>query len=115
VQRWERLWEIRGVVTKALEEQRRAGALGQSLEARVKLAAAGRDAESLAAIGERGLCEMFIVSQVELAAGNGELGVTVEKALGGKCGRCWNFSERVGGFPDHPALCDRCHEVVAAL
>jgi isoleucyl-tRNA synthetase len=114
-QRWERLWEIRGTVTKALEEQRKAGALGQSLEARVRLAAAGRDAEILAGIGERGLCEMFIVSQVEQAAGNGELGVTVEKARGGKCGRCWNFSEKVGDFADHPALCDRCHDVVAAL
>jgi isoleucyl-tRNA synthetase len=113
--RWERLWEIRGLVTKALEEQRKGGALGQSLEARVKLAASGRDAEILAGIGERGLCEMFIVSQVEVTAGSGELAVTVEKARGDKCGRCWNFSEKVGSFDDHPALCDRCHDVVAAL
>jgi isoleucyl-tRNA synthetase len=113
--RWERLWEIRGAVTKALEEQRREGRLGQSLEARVTLAATGRDAEILAGIGERGLCEVFIVSQVQLAAGSGELSVTVEAARGSKCGRCWNFSEAVGTFADHAELCDRCHEVVAAL
>ena len=71
-----RLWEIRGVVTKALEEQRRDGPLGQSLEARVTLAASRpRRARCSAPIGERGLCEMFIVSQVEVAAGDGELAV----------------------------------------
>jgi len=113
--RWERLWEIRGAVTKALELERREGRLGQSLEARVTLAVAGRDAEILAAIGQRGLCEMFIVSQVELAAGGAELAVTIEKARGAKCGRCWNFAEAVGTFADHPELCDRCHEVVIAL
>ena len=113
--RWERLWEIRGVVTKALEEQRKAGALGQSLEARVRIEASGRDAEMLGSLGERALCEMFIVSQVSVVAGAGELAVSVEKALGAKCGRCWNFAEAVGSHADHPELCDRCHDVVVAL
>jgi len=116
--RWERLWEIRGFVTKALEGERKEGRLGQSLEARVNLSVAGRDAELLSAIGERGLCEIFIVSQVEVTpngAGPGEMGVAVEKARGGKCGRCWNFSEAVGRFDAHPELCDRCCEVVSAL
>jgi isoleucyl-tRNA synthetase len=129
--RWEKLWEIRGAVTKALEEQRKSGALGQSLEARVVLAASGRDAEILASLGTRALCEMLIVSQVELtpwsglvpaAAENGDLpaasreagfSVTVEKARGSKCGRCWNYAETVGSFADHPELCDRCHPVVS--
>jgi isoleucyl-tRNA synthetase len=113
--RWERLWEIRGLVTKALEEQRREGRLGQSLEARVTLAASGRDAEILSALGQRGLCEMFIVSQVELVGGDGELRVAVEPARGTKCGRCWNFAEEVGTHADHPELCDRCYPVVVAL
>ncbi len=113
--RWERLWEIRGAVTKALEEQRRAGAIGQSLEARVAIAASGRDAELLRGIGERGLCEVFIVSQVEVADGAGPLALSVEKARGAKCGRCWNFAEDVGGHADHPELCGRCHPVVTSL
>ncbi|MFN2378557.1 MAG: isoleucine--tRNA ligase [Candidatus Binatia bacterium] len=113
--RWERLWEIRGLVTKAIEEHRRDGRLGQSLEARVAIAASGRDATILGAVGERGLCEMFIVSQVDLVAGEGETVVTIEKARGGKCARCWNFSEAVGTVAGHAELCDRCHEVVAAL
>ncbi|HXC50890.1 MAG TPA: isoleucine--tRNA ligase [Candidatus Limnocylindrales bacterium] len=113
--RWERLWEIRGVVTKALEERRREGSLGQSLEARVQLAASAADARVLESIGNRALCEMFIVSQVGVEAGNGDLRVDVDKALGSKCGRCWNYSEAVGTFPDHSDLCERCHPVVTAL
>jgi isoleucyl-tRNA synthetase len=113
--RWQRLWEIRAVVTKAIEEHRRDGRIGQSLEARVTVAAGGRDGEMLQSIGNRALCEMFIVSQVELAGGNGNLAVTVEKARGTKCGRCWNYAEAVGTFADHPELCDRCHPVVTAL
>ncbi|MBI5506601.1 MAG: isoleucine--tRNA ligase [Deltaproteobacteria bacterium] len=112
--RWTRLWEIRQVVTKALEEWRRDGRIGHSLEARVRLQAGAADAAVLAALGESALCEVFIVSQVELASGEGELTVTVEKARGAKCGRCWNFSEAVGSHADHPELCERCHPVVAA-
>ncbi|HYB98457.1 MAG TPA: isoleucine--tRNA ligase [Candidatus Limnocylindrales bacterium] len=113
--RWARIWEIRAVVTKALEEQRRAGILGQSLEARVQLASSGRDAELLTELGEKALCELLIVSQVELVHGVGDIEVAVERARGGKCGRCWKFSESVGTHGDHPELCDRCHGVVASL
>ena len=113
--RWDRLWEIRGVVTKALEEQRREGSIGQALEARVTVTVGGRDAEILAGVSQRELCELFIVSQVELASGDKDLAVAVEKARGTKCGRCWNYAEAVGTHADHLELCDRCHEVVVAL
>ncbi|HYC53821.1 MAG TPA: isoleucine--tRNA ligase [Candidatus Binatia bacterium] len=111
--RWLRIWEIRTAVTKALEEQRRAGVLGQSLEGRVRIASSGRDAELLSELGERALCELLIVSQVELARAVGDLEVSVERARGGKCGRCWKFNESVGSYADHPELCERCHGVVA--
>jgi len=113
--RWARLWEIRQVVTKALEEWRRDGRIGHSLEARVRLQAGTNDTAVLEALGESALCEVFIVSQVELVRGDGELSVVVEKARGSKCGRCWNFSEAVGSHADHPELCDRCHPVVVAI
>lgn len=112
--RWDRLWEIRGVVTKALETDRREGRIGQSLEARVTLSVSGHDAEILASIGERALCEMFIVSQVEVVSGSGELAAGVNKARGSKCGRCWNYAETVGSFADHAELCGRCRDVVIA-
>jgi isoleucyl-tRNA synthetase len=112
--RWERIWEIRGTVTRALEEKRRAGEIGQSLEARVVLSVPAGDAAVLEALGERGLCEVLIVSQVEVKAGAAALEVAVEKARGSKCGRCWNYAEDVGAHADHPVLCGRCHGVVAS-
>jgi len=112
--RWDRVWEIRQAVTKALEEKRREGVLGQSLEARVRLSAPPADLAVLSGLGERGLCEVFIVSQVEVVAGKGQLAVEIERAGGAKCGRCWNWAETVGTFADHPELCGRCHPVVVA-
>jgi isoleucyl-tRNA synthetase len=38
--------------------------------------------------------------------------VTVEKAQGGKCERCWCISEEVGKDAAHPTLCKRCASVV---
>jgi isoleucyl-tRNA synthetase len=121
--RWERLLAARGVVTKALEAARKAGAIGHSLDARVQLAPSDGLRPLLAAAHE-GLPALFIVSQVELAdalaasahtASGPDLSVAVTPARGAKCARCWNFSEAVGTARDHPELCERCLPVVRAL
>jgi isoleucyl-tRNA synthetase len=118
--KWERMFEVRTAVTKALEEARKAGQIGHSLEARVRLYASDGLADLLAA-NEAGLPELFITSQVELAADLGaesaspvlaDLRVQVEAARGGKCERCWNYSEAVGTDADHPGLCGRCREAI---
>jgi isoleucyl-tRNA synthetase len=38
--------------------------------------------------------------------------IRVERALGSKCQRCWNYSTHVGEYADDPRICERC---VAAL
>ncbi len=93
--RWERLLEVRNVVLKALEEARQLKVIGTSLEARVRLAGANLDdyADDLPAL--------FITSQVVLEPGD-ELKVTVERAEGAKCDRCWKYSVFTG-----PA-CESC-------
>ena len=93
--RWERLLEVRSVVLKALEEARQAKVIGTSLEARVRLA--GAKMEDYA----EGLPELFVVSQVALEPGE-ELKVTVERAEGAKCERCWKYSVFTG------PVCDSC-------
>jgi isoleucyl-tRNA synthetase len=87
--RWERLLEVRNVVLKALEEARQQKVIGTSLEARVRLAGAHLDdyADDLPAL--------FITSQVILEPGD-ELKVTVERAEGVKCDRCWKYSVFTG-------------------
>jgi isoleucyl-tRNA synthetase len=121
--KWERLLAARSAVTKALEEARQADVIGHSLDARVELAASEGLRQLLrqhAAV----LPQLLIVSQVHLAGDLPEqytspllpeLRVRVERARGGKCERCWNYSEAVGRDAGHPGLCERCVRVVTAV
>jgi isoleucyl-tRNA synthetase len=40
------------------------------------------------------------------------LQIKIDRALGTKCERCWNYSTHVGENADYPTVCERC---VAAL
>jgi isoleucyl-tRNA synthetase len=46
---------------------------------------------------------------------DGDFEVTVEKAPGSKCQRCWNYSPAVGESPGTPDICDRCVAALEAL
>ncbi|RMD83227.1 MAG: isoleucine--tRNA ligase [Candidatus Dadabacteria bacterium] len=113
--RWERIWELRGAITKALEERRKAGALGHSLDARIRLGVGPAERRLCDELGHQELAAVAIVSQVELVdSASGEVEVEVLEPEGAKCQRCWIWSTAVGTHPDHPGLCDRCHAVVSA-
>jgi isoleucyl-tRNA synthetase len=116
-QRWERVWRIRAEVTKALEEQRKSGAIGHSLEAAVRITLAPSEAAALAEVGADQLAAVYIVSGVDLRADAsvGDVRVEVLPPSGAKCGRCWTWLPTVGTHADHPELCDRCHSVVVDL
>jgi isoleucyl-tRNA synthetase len=106
--RWERLLEIRSVVQKALEEKRNEKVIGASLEAKVTLDATGETLELLRQYEEQ-LPAIFIVSQVAVEEGGGrDLQVSVGRADGLKCERCWNYSESVGNDARYPTLDERC-------
>jgi isoleucyl-tRNA synthetase len=111
--RWERMWEIRVEVTRALEEKRKKGDIGHSLDSRVKITAPPEDIDLLEAFGTQSLADLFIVSQIELAGASESVAVEVLTPGGSKCGRCWKFAESVGACSDHPEICDRCCAVVA--
>ena len=52
---------------------------------------------------------LFIVSQVELETGAGTaFDISVAKADGEKCGRCWRIVPSVSAEPATAGLCDRC-------
>jgi isoleucyl-tRNA synthetase len=93
-------------VLKALEEARQAKLIGKSLEARVRITVPGDDIAVLEAHAAA-LPELFIVSQVELEPGETAL-VTVERAAGEKCERCWKYSTAVGEDERFPTVCDTC-------
>jgi isoleucyl-tRNA synthetase len=122
-EKWEKIFELRSDVSKALEIARANKTIGHSLNAKVTLYADGENLEFIRSI-ENDLVTIFIVSAVEIknladapaAAQKGEempeIKVSVEQASGDKCERCWMFSEYVGKDEKHPTLCKRCADVV---
>ena len=121
---WELLSKVRGEVLKALEVARNEKKLINSgLEAKVLLSA---DLELKAKLKHYlpVLPGLFIVSQVELmTAEKGDyrsdvvpsLEVTVQRADGKKCERCWNYSTHVGENPRYPTICERCSQAIAEI
>ena len=77
-ERWERLMKIRDEVNRALEAERQAKTIGNSLGARVKLRAGGADAALLERYRDD-LPMLFIVSEVELDAAGARDGVSRSK------------------------------------
>ena len=102
--------EAREVVTKALEEARAEKFVNKSQEAAVKVTAPAEALSVLEGFGAAALEELFIVSGVELAAGD-EFACEVMQAAGEKCPRCWNYRE-LGGNANHGAVCKRCGDVL---
>ena len=118
---WDRLLAVREDVLKALEPARVAKTISSNLEARATLSA-GADLAALLRRNAKFLPGLFIVSQVEIAdrnsstpAGAPDLSVSVERAHGKKCERCWNFSTRVGESSEYPTLCERCTAALAEI
>ena len=112
-QKWERLWEVREQVTKALEEARQQKVIGHSLDATVRLRAPKKPYGFLQGFSTD-LRELFIVSQVELTLDEDAAALTVEigHAEGEKCQRCWVYDRSVGANKEHPEICQRCFETV---
>jgi isoleucyl-tRNA synthetase len=106
--RWGRLREIRDEVNRALETARQAKIIGTSLAAHVALTAGGESASLLRA-HEPDLPMLFIVSQVSLDTSGPEgVGVSVSRAEGDKCARCWRVLPELSRAPKVDGLCDRC-------
>ncbi|MET0649990.1 MAG: class I tRNA ligase family protein, partial [Pyrinomonadaceae bacterium] len=118
LERWSRLFEVRDVVLRGLEEARTAKLIGSGLEAHVRLEARRPTFELLESYREE-LRYLFIVSQVSLtlleAEAAEDIRVTVERAAGQKCERCWNYSTFVGEFTRYPTACERCVEALAEI
>ena len=104
---WDEIHELRDDVKKSLEGYIKDKTIKGSLEAKVILAASGEKLEFLKK-AENELAAAFIVSEVEIVEGNNELEITIEKAEGEKCERCWSISKTVGSNSQHPTLCSRC-------
>ena len=110
VKEWTRLLEVRETVNAALEQKRKDKLIGTALGAQVQLAATGSVAALLHAHRDE-LPMLFNVSEVSLTAeaeGSDDVRVTVDRARGVKCARCWRFVPSVRTEPEWEGICDRC-------
>ena len=110
--RWDRIHELRDLVKKSIEVAVKDKLIRSSLESKIVLTCDGDNYEFVnSVLGE--LTAVFIVSKVELVKGGSEeINVSVEKAQGEKCERCWVYSDTVGHNSEHPTLCARCAEIL---
>lgn len=119
ISKWELIYKLREDVKKSLEIKRAEKLIGAPLEAKLSIFATGSVFDTLSKINDE-LETIFIVSHVEIVNGDGGefkgdfegVSITVEKASGEKCERCWIYSETVGKSAEHPTLCSRCISVI---
>ncbi len=104
---WGRISALRDDVKKEIETLVKDKTIKSSLEAKVTLKASGETLELLRKIEDE-IKPALIVSEVEILEGDGELSISVEKAEGEKCERCWTISKTVGQNSTHPTLCEKC-------
>jgi len=121
IERWTRLIAVRDRVLAAIEPLRKDKKIGSSLQAKVVLSAAKADLAFLEAHAEL-LPTLFIVSEVELRPAPADVEaheemmphVTIERAAGVKCERCWRYVPTVSTAPEWAGLCERCQDALAA-
>ncbi len=116
------LVSLRPHVLKALEDKRRTGDIGSSLEAKLLFRTASpRDFAYLNENVDM-LPAAFIVSQARVEQVDDvnqglsdeftKTEILIEKADGAKCSRCWNYKEDIGQDVGHQTLCQRCTAIV---
>jgi isoleucyl-tRNA synthetase len=115
---WTTLRSVREQILKELEGARNAKLIGKAVEAQIRLAASEPVYSVLARYRDQ-LRYVFIVSAVTLEQrsgnGTGPVTVSVSKADGQKCERCWNYSVHVGEDKSYPGVCERCSAVLKEL
>jgi len=120
--RWEKIRNVRRVVTGALEQERAAKRIGASLQAHPQVWVS---ADLMAVAKDHQMEDICITSGISLNEGvlpEGayvladvlEVGVVVEPAAGEKCQRCWKVLPDVGTHK-HPNICNRCDEAVEIM
>ncbi len=115
--KFKKIIEIKELASKKLEEAREEKLIGQTLEAKVTVSA-NKENELYELIKDnKNLIEdVLIVSELELkedsSKENEEIIITISRAEGEKCERCWKYTKNVGIDEENPTICKRCSEVL---
>ena len=102
------LLDVRDAVMKALEESRSEKTIGTAQEAHAVIECTKADKELLEGTLKEDVAQWLIVSKATLKEAETNK-VSILKATGDKCPRCWNYTEEA----DENGLCPRCHRVMS--
>ncbi len=103
-EKWEKLLKVRQQVNVAIEEKRSEKIIGSSLEADVEIKLPKTEFDLLKGIDAQ---ELFIISNVvQNLSKKNEILVSVKKAKGTKCSRCWKIVQEV-----KDGKCSRCLKI----
>lgn len=126
---WDKIFAVRVAVSKQLEQLRKEGDIGSSLNAEVTIYASDDTFTALNKLNEE---LRFVLITSGAVVVNNEGGAQPEGAIAAegedvtgvwlvvnastheKCVRCWHHQESVGSDSEHPELCSRCVTNVAA-
>jgi isoleucyl-tRNA synthetase len=109
---WKALFELRQLALPELEKARQAKEIGKALEAKLTFTGSS-PALPAAQANQDALRELLNVSQLKITpTAEAALTVSVSKAAGEKCERCWHWETDVGSHPEHPTICGRCVKAV---
>ena len=123
---WSDLLAIRDTAGRVLEGMRKDGRIGSSLDATLTIHADPAIVERYKQVAGE-LRFFFIVSELRLDVGEAPDDAVLTELEGAnvwvsaavseapKCVRCWQHRDDVGKHADHPELCGRCVENVAAF
>ena len=116
IEKWDKMYKIKDQVLRAMEIKREEKIIGSSLEANVVIHSIDKNLIKFIRSNLEDLKTIFISSSINiLEDDNGEyntdisgLSISISKALGEKCARCWMFSYSVGLDTENLTICSRC-------
>ncbi len=122
-EKWQRVRNLRRVVTGALEIERAAKRIGSSLAAAAIVYTSSEDRALLDGIDA---ADLFITSAAQFPDGKAPgdafslpeipgVQVIIKAAAGEKCARCWKVLPEIGAAGGHDELCHRCVDAVGGL
>ncbi len=123
IEKWSNLRKLKSATDKALELARSNKQIGNSLEAGVFVDIKSDEMQKvIEGFNKDELADICIVSYFDFGSLDDSLvkyydeetgiEVSVIKAPGKKCLRCWKYSETVGDNPTNEEICARCYSVV---
>lgn len=119
-EKFAKISELHNEVKKALEAARSEKVIGSSLESEIVIHTKDAALYEFMNANKDELTAVFIASAFSVddqsegsfVSEDMPISITVKKAGGNKCLRCWTYSDTVGIDSEHPDLCARCKKII---